>query len=124
MFRRFGKPIMSVLVAAALVLYARLASDSPGGARIVDFEWVLIGIGAVQAVQVYVLPLAVNYPWAKTAAGATLAGLQVLVTVIVGGLDTQELLLICFAVAGALGITVAPATSNNGVHARAGIGDS
>jgi hypothetical protein len=124
MFRRFGKPIMSVIVAAALVLYAQLADTSPGGTGIVDVEWVLIGIGATQALQTYVIPLAGDYPWSKTAAAATLAGLQVLVTVIVGGLDTQEWLLIGFAVAGALGVAVAPAVSDNGVRARAGLGDA
>lgn len=124
MFRRFGKPIVSTLVLGALALYAALSASSHGGAGIVDVEWIAIAFAITQGVATYVVPLAAQYPWGKTAVGAILAGLEVAAVVIVGGLDTQEWFLIGFAVLSALGIAVAPAVSDNGVRARAGIGDA
>lgn len=123
-FKKYGKPWVAVMVAAALAVYVAVGAGSHGGARIVDIEWIAIAIASTQGVATYVIPLAPRYPWAKTAVGAILAGLDVLAVVILGGLDTQELFLIGFAVAGALGIAVAPAVSNNSVQARAGIGDA
>lgn len=124
MFRRYGKPIVSAVVLAALALYVALGADSHGGARVVDIEWVAIAFALTQGVATYVVPLAPQYPWAKTAVGAILAGLEVVAVVILGGLDAQELFLIGFAVLSALGITVAPAISHNGVRARAGLSDA
>lgn len=124
MFRRFGKPIVSTLVLGALALYAALSATSHGGVGIVDVEWIAIAFAITQGVATYVVPLAAQYPWGKTAVGAILAGLEVAAVVIVGGLDTQEWFLIGFAVLSALGIAVAPAVSDNGVRARAGIGDA
>lgn len=123
-FKRFGKPLAAVAVAAALAIYVAVGVGSHGGARIVDIEWIAIAFAGTQGVATYVIPLATRYPWAKTAVGAILAGLDVLAVVILGGLDAQEWLLIAFAVAGALGIAVAPAVSNNAVRARTGIGDA
>lgn len=123
-FKKYGKPLVSVLVLAALALYVALGADTHGGARIVDIEWIAIAVASAQGLTTYIIPLAPQYPWAKTAVGAVLAGLDVLAVVILGGLDAQELFLIGFAVAGALGIAVAPAVSNNGVQAHAGIGDA
>lgn len=123
-FKKYGKPLASVLVLAALALYVALGADTHGGTRIVDIEWVAIAFAGAQGVATYLIPLAPEYPWAKTAIGAVLAGLDVLAVVILGGLDAQELFLIGFAVASALGIAVAPARSGNGVQARFGIGDA
>lgn len=124
MFRRFGKPIVSTLVLGAVALYVALAGTSHGGARVVDIEWIAIAFAITQGAATYIVPLAAQYPWGKTAVGAILAGLEVAAVVIVGGLDTQEWFLIGFAVLSALGIAVAPAVSDNGVRARAGIGDA
>ena len=46
--------------------------------------------------------------------------LQVLVTVITGGLSGNDVLRLVFAVAGALGIGIAPATSDNGLSVPVG----
>jgi hypothetical protein len=124
MFRRYGKPILSAVVLGFLALYVALGTDSHGGSSVVDIEWVAIAFATTQGVATYIIPLAPQYPWAKTAVGAIIAGLEVVAVVIIGGLDTQELLLIAFAVLGALGVSVAPAISNNGAVARAGLGDS
>ena len=67
------------------------------------------------------MPLVPSAPWTKTAVGAVLAGLQVAATVIVGGIDANDMLLIGAAVASFLGIAVAPAVSP-ATGARAGVG--
>jgi hypothetical protein len=90
------------------------------GERPTAVEWVQVAIAGVTAFVVHMVPLAEGHPWVKTSAGAVLAGLQVLVSVIVGGLTGGDVLMIVFAVAGALGIGYAPATSDNGLSVPAG----
>lgn len=87
-----------------------------GGGRPDAEGWVQIAIGVVTAFAVYLAPVIPESPWTKTLIGVSLAGLQVLATTVLGGIDGAELLLIAAAIGGALGITVAPATSANGVH--------
>jgi len=74
-------------------------------------EGVAIGIAVCTAALTYLVPLVPSAPWIKTAVSAVLAGLQVAVTVILGGIDGNDVLLIAAAVASVLGITVAPAVS-------------
>ncbi len=105
-----GKAIVAFLYAVAVVavpLFSNNHVPSPT-------EWVQILIALVTALGVYITPLVPGATWTKSAIGAALAGLQVLVTVIDGGVDGNDLLLITFAVASALGIILAPAASPNG----------
>lgn len=74
-------------------------------------EWVAIAIAILNAALVYLIPVLPSAPWTKTVIGAGLAALQVLSTVILGGVDGNDVLLIAFAVASYLGIHVAPAES-------------
>ncbi|NJP33553.1 hypothetical protein [Micromonospora thermarum] len=114
-FGRYGKALAATTFAALTALYATSSGDG-----VVDpDEWVAIAIAAVSAVGVYVVPLAPRYRWTKTAVAALLAGLQVLATVILGGVDANEWLLIAIAIGQALGVAAAPATSDNGVTNRA-----
>lgn len=107
-----GKAVFAFLYAAAAVA---LPFFDAGGRP--DAEgWVQIAIGAVTAFAVYLAPVIPEAPWTKTLIGVSLAGLQVLATIVLGGVNGAELLLIAAAVGGALGIAVAPATSANGVH--------
>ncbi len=115
-FHRYGKAIAATVFAALTALYAVSSGDD----RVDPDEWVAIAIATVSAVGVYLVPLAPRYRWAKTAVAALLAGLQVLATVILGGLDADEWLLVLIAVGQALGVAVAPATSDNGVASRPG----
>lgn len=112
-WKRFGKPLASVAVAVVTAIYA-IFNDG-GDVHIDPVEGVAIVIAFANALMTYIVPLVPEYRWAKTAVGAALAGLQVLATVIVGGLHPDEVVLIILAVAQALGIVITPATSNNGV---------
>lgn len=117
MLQTYGKSIVAFLYAVAVVAVPLASGD-----RHVDpAEGVAIAIAACTAALTYLVPLVPSAPWTKTAIGAVLAGLQVLTTVIVGGIDGNDVLLIVFAVASFLGIAVAPAASP-ATGARAGVG--
>lgn len=103
-----GKAVLAFAYAVAVVLVPVLSGDSPAPR---PDEWVQIAIAITTAVGVYLAPLAPGATWVKSALGALLAGLQVLTTVIIGGVDANDVLTIVVAVAGSLGIILAPAAS-------------
>jgi hypothetical protein len=108
-----GKAVFAALYAVAAVVVPFFGGQN--GAP--DAEgWVQIAIAVVTAFGVYITPIIPGAGWTKTAVGVALAGLQVLTTVVLGGMTGAEWILVAAAIAGALGITVAPATSSNGVH--------
>jgi hypothetical protein len=102
-----GKAIIAALYAAAVIavpLFEGNHVPSPA-------EWVQITIALLTAVTVYVVPVVEGAAWVKTTVGALLAVAQVLVTVINDGINGNDALMIVFALAGALGIYLAPADS-------------
>ena len=102
-----GKAIVAALYAAAVVAVPLLEGNHvPSPA-----EWVQIVIALLTAVTVYVVPVVKGAAWVKTVVGALLAVAQVLVTVINDGINGNDALMIVFALAGALGIALAPADS-------------
>jgi hypothetical protein len=105
--QKYGKAIIAVIVAGIVVAYQALSGDN----HIEAPEWVSIAIAAATAVGVYVIPLAPSARWTKSALAAVLAVLQILTTAILGGLGADELLLMVITAAGALGIYIAPTTS-------------
>jgi hypothetical protein len=107
MFQTYGKSIVAAIYAVAVVAVPLFSGDG----HVDPSEGVAIAIAVCTAVLTYLAPLAAGARWVKTAVGAVLAGLQVLTTVIVGGVDGNDWLLIAFAVASFLGIAVAPAMS-------------
>lgn len=108
-----GKAIFAFLymIAAVLVPFFDGRNGPPDGEG-----WVQIAIGVVTAFSVYMAPVIPEARWTKTLIGVALAGLQVLATSVLGGITGAEALLVAAAIASALGITIAPATSDNGVH--------
>lgn len=107
-----GKAIFAALYAIAVtaVPFFEGSGREPSPA-----EGVQIAIAVVTAFGVYITPLIRGAAWTKTAVAVALAALQVLVTVIVDGVSGNDVLMIAFAIAGALGIAVSPAASDNGV---------
>lgn len=101
-----GKAWIAALYAVAVVAVPLFDHGQP-----TSTEWVQIVLAALTAVTVYLVPLVPAYPWIKSAVGALTAGAQVLVTVIDGGVNGNDVLMIVFAAAGALGIALAPAAS-------------
>ena len=112
-----GKTVIAFLYALALLIVPFVDGHHAPDRS----EWVSIAIGAVTAFSVYLVPLVSGYAWIKSAVGATLAGLNVLVTVINGPITGADVIMIGVAVAGALGIYLAPAASpKTGVKVTAG----
>jgi hypothetical protein len=112
----FGKSIVAFVYAVATVAVPLFTGDH----HIDPSEGVAVAIAVCTNALVYLVPLAPGAKWTKTAVGAALAGLQVVTTVIVGGVDGNDWLLIAAAVTSALGIYVAPAVSNTGVAVGTG----
>lgn len=105
--QKYGKAIVAVLTAAIVAAYQALGGDG----RIEADEWVAIAIAFATALGVFVVPLAQHARWTKSAVAALLAALQVLTTAMLDGFRADDVLLILITVAGALGVYVAPATS-------------
>lgn len=105
----YGKSIVAFLYAVAVVAVPFFSGDH----HVDPSEAVAIAIAACTAALTFLVPLVPSAPWTKTAIGALLAGLQVAATVIIGGIDGNDVMLIAFAVLSALGITIAPAVSPN-----------
>jgi hypothetical protein len=112
MLDRYGKAAAAVAGAVALSIYVALTDD-----RISTLEWILAGQAWLGAIAVYVVPLAPQYRYGKTAVGALFAGSEVLVLALPGGVNRQEWLGILIVVASAAGVAGLPARSDNGVTA-------
>lgn len=119
--QKYGKAIVAVLAAAAVALYQSYSGDR----TIEPVEWVSIAIAFTTAVGVWLIPLAPQAKWSKTAVAVVLAVLQALTAVILDGLGPDEIVLLIITVAGALGVYIAPAVSPTPATApdvRVGIG--
>lgn len=112
--KRYGKAIAAVVGAALMVAYGALSGDQ----RVEQEEAVQIAIAAATAVGVWLVPLAPQYRWGKTAVAVVLAVLQALTTVILGGLDANEWIALALAGLTVVGVGVTPAVSANGVTSR------
>ncbi|MEN3609348.1 hypothetical protein [Plantactinospora sp. ZYX-F-223] len=110
MIRKYGKALAAVAGAALTVAYGALSGDQ----RIEPDEAVQIAIAAATAIGVYLVPLTPQYRWGKTAVAVVLSVLQVLATVILGGLDSNEWIALLLAALTVLGVGAAPAVSSNG----------
>lgn len=66
----------------------------------------------------YLVPLAPQYRWGKTAVAVVLGVLQVLTTVILGGLDSNEWIALVIAALTAAGVAGFPAVSGNGIGSK------
>ena len=107
MFQTYGKFIVGFLYAVATTAVPFFSGDH----HVDPSEGVAIAIAVCTAALTWLVPLVPSAPWIKSAVAAALAGLQILATVIIGGVDGNDILLIAFAVLSALGISVAPADS-------------
>lgn len=105
--QEYGKSILAALYAIAVTVMPQLSGDG----KVDPAEGIAIAIAICTALLTYLVPLIPSAPWVKTAIGAVLAGLQVATTVIAGGVDSNDWILIAAAILGALGIALAPAMS-------------
>ncbi len=111
MIRKYGKALVAIVYAVVTTGYQLLSGDN----QIDQVEAVSIIIAAVTAIGVYLVPLSPAFKSAKTIIGAVLAGLQILVTSIIGGVEPGEWMLMAIAMCSALGIGFAPARTDSPV---------
>lgn len=102
--QKYLKLVAQVLVTVAVALVAAL-----GGDNVIDsVEWVNVAIVAVTAGAVFYAPNVPGAPITKAILSALGAGLTVLASAIVGGLQTVEIIQILIAAAGAVGVYAVP----------------
>lgn len=106
-WQKYGKAIVGLLYA----LYTFTVPLWSGDHHIDSSEWVLIITAVATDAGVFIVPVVPQFRAVKSVLGWVLAVAAVLQTVIVGGVDANELALVIGAAVGALGITWAPAAN-------------
>lgn len=105
-FRTYGKSLIAAAVAVVTVI---LSADSQN--HVNPAEWIRIAIAATTAAAVYLAPVTHDYRWVKTAIAVLLSVLNVLVALILDGIQPTDWIAVALAAATALGVGVAPAVS-------------
>jgi hypothetical protein len=105
-FSTYGKSIVAFAFAVVTAVQAAVFDG-----HISQVEWVQISIAAVTAFVVWLAPRLPHAGGIKTAAAVGLAVLNVLVTVILGGLSQADITEMVLAALTVLGVGYAPAQS-------------
>lgn len=98
--------LLATLVMAAIAAYRELSADG-----MTPSEWVTVLIALFSAITVWAAANVPSFSRAKTFVAAVGLVLNLLVSVIVGGITTDEWILLAVNFLGALGVAVAPAVS-------------
>lgn len=97
-------PILGLFVMAVLTTVQQVNADN----HISASEWVMVGVQAVMALNVYLTANLPGYERMKTYVAAVITALQLLVTVIDGGITTTELISLVVTLLAALGVVFTP----------------
>ncbi len=114
MLRKFGPAVVAIVFAVLTAASAALTDShiEPG-------EGVQIAIQATTVAGVYLVPAIPSWPHAKTAIAAVLAVLNLLTTVIVGGITPPEVINLLVAAVGVLAVRFVPQPIHQGAEAEA-----
>lgn len=96
--------LFGLVAMAILTTFQQVLTD----ARIDSQEWVQVGIQAVMAANVYLSANLPQYRSVKKYVAAVVAGLQLLYTLIPGGVDLAEGINLAITILAALGVVFAP----------------
>jgi hypothetical protein len=97
-------PVLALIVMAVLTTIQEAMADK----RIDSQEWVLVGLAALMAFNVWATANLPQYEKMKTYVAAAIVVAGALHTFIVGGVDTQEIINMIILALGALGVAVTP----------------
>lgn len=97
-------PVLGLVVMAVLTTIQQVNADS----HIQAFEWVMVGLQAVMAFNVWATANLPQYGAMKTWVAATIAAMQLLVTLVDGGLTTNEIINLVITFIAALGVAFTP----------------
>jgi hypothetical protein len=104
--RTYGKSFAAWALAVVTAVQAALSDG-----HVSQVEAVQIAIAAVTAVGVWLVPTHPEWQWTKTAVAVLLSVLNVLTTVIVGGLSSSDITELVLAALTVLTVGVAPAVT-------------
>lgn len=108
---KYGKAVASIVFAALTAALQITQAGSDFGA----VQTIQVGIAVVTAAGVWLVPITPEAPWVKSALAALLAALQILVAAVASGADPSTTVLqVALAVLTALGVYLAPASSDTG----------
>jgi hypothetical protein len=107
-WKTHGKSIISLLATLVIVGYAAVKDVTEGG--VTPSEYVTVIIAGFATFVVWATANISGFEKAKTLVAATALVLNLLVTIIVGGISTDEAFFLIVQFIGALGIAAAPAT--------------
>lgn len=105
-WQKYGKAISAIILALITAIQAALPDQ-----HVNNTEAVQIVTALVTAVGVYLVPVVPQYRWAKTAIGVLLSALNVVLTFVVDGWQSTDLVPCILAVVTALAVTFSPAVS-------------
>jgi hypothetical protein len=97
-------PVLALIVMAVLTTIQEAMADK----RIDSQEWVLVGLAALMAFNVWATANLPQYESMKTYVAAAIVVAGALHTFIVGGIDTQEIINMVILALGALGVAITP----------------
>ncbi len=102
LWRVYGKAIVATAAMFATGIQAYVSDG-----HITQQEGVQVAIALFTAFSVWLVPV-LAYPWMKTAIAVVLGVLNVLTTLIVGGISTGDITIMIVAAATAVGVGIAP----------------
>jgi hypothetical protein len=97
-------PILGLVVMAILTTLQQAMADNVIGPE----EWVQVALQAVMVVNVWATANLPQYKSMKSIVAGVIAVLSLLVTVIIGGVDTQEMINLVITFVAALGVVFIP----------------
>ena len=97
-------PILGLVVMAILTTIQQVNADN----HITASEWVMVGLQALMAFNVWATANLPQYTKMKTYVAAAIVVLQLLVASIVGGLTTNEIINLIISFVAALGVAFTP----------------
>jgi hypothetical protein len=106
-WQKYGKAISAVILAGITALQAALPDQ-----HVNNTEAMQVIIAFATAISVWIVPVIPQWRWAKTAIGLVLTGLNVILTFVVDGWQTTDLVPCILAVVTALAVTFTPAVSD------------
>jgi len=102
---------LKFFAAAVVTVLAAVAGALTGDGVISSVEWVNVAIMGVGALAVFAGPNVPGAAYTKAILAVLAAGLTVLVSAIIGGIDSVEWIQIILAAAGAVGVYAVPNTN-------------
>jgi hypothetical protein len=97
-------PLLGLLAMAIVTTIQQVNADN----HVSPSEWVMVGVQAVMAVNVYLTANLPQYTKMKTYVAAVIVVLQLLVASVAGGLTTNEIINLIIAFIAALGVHFTP----------------